>query len=69
MVEDDPLLSNEDTAGICRVTPQTLAAWRSRGRGPRYLKIGRGVFYRESAIAAWLKAQEREPRAAAGKGA
>ena len=26
-------------------TPGTLAVWRSKGRGPRYRKISRRVFY------------------------
>lgn len=64
MVEDDPLFPAEDTAKELHVTRASLATWRSKGRGPRYVKIGRAVFYRRSAIDTWLKAQEREPRAA-----
>lgn len=63
MVEDDPLLNANQAADICHVAPQTMAAWRCAGRGPRYVKIGRAVFYRQSAIAAWLKSQERDPAA------
>jgi len=61
MVEDDPLLSPEKTAEILHVVPCTLATWRCSGRGPRYVKIGRRVAYRESAIRSWLKSQERDP--------
>ena len=29
----------------CPYTLCTLEAWRCRGRGPRYFKVGRSVFY------------------------
>lgn len=32
-----------------------LAAMRSRGRGPQYVKEGRRVFYRKSDLDAWNK--------------
>ena len=32
-------------AEILGLRPGTLEVWRSRGRGPRYAKIGRRVFY------------------------
>jgi hypothetical protein len=59
--ENDPLISSEQTAGILHVGAQSLATWRCKGRGPRFVKIGRAVFYRESAIKNWLKGQERDP--------
>jgi hypothetical protein len=42
---DDVGLSNDETAAILRVTPETLTTWRSKGRGPRYRKSGRVVEY------------------------
>jgi hypothetical protein len=38
-------LSNERTAEILGVRPQTLATWRSKGRGPMFRKSGRRVEY------------------------
>ena len=61
MVDDDPLRSADEIAQVAKVKTQTLATWRCTGRGPRYVKVGRAVFYRESAVRAWLKAQERDP--------
>jgi Helix-turn-helix domain len=61
MVEDDPLYPAEETARELNVAQTTLATWRCIGRGPRYVKVGRAVYYRRSAICAWLKAQERDP--------
>jgi predicted DNA-binding transcriptional regulator AlpA len=49
--------TNEEAAAIIRVKPTTLIAWRHQGRGPKYLKIGRSCFYRESDIREWLDAQ------------
>lgn len=41
--------------------PATLQWWRTVGRGPKYIKIGRRVFYRLSALDAFIEAGEREP--------
>jgi predicted DNA-binding transcriptional regulator AlpA len=49
--------TQEEAAVIIGVKPSTLAMWRHKGRGPRYLKIGRSCFYLESDIEAWLDAQ------------
>jgi Helix-turn-helix domain len=61
MVDDDPLLDKDEAAHVCHVLPETMTAWRCAGRGPRYVKIGRRVFYRESALRDWLRVQERDP--------
>jgi hypothetical protein len=53
--------TQEEAATIIGVKPTTLAMWRHKGRGPRYLKIGRSCFYRESDIEAWLDAQAIVP--------
>jgi hypothetical protein len=42
---DDAGVSEERTAGILGVTLGTLATWRSKGRGPKYRKVGRRVEY------------------------
>jgi len=42
------------------ITPAELAAqihtpyWRSRGKGPRYARIGKRVLYRRSDVEEWL---------------
>jgi hypothetical protein len=61
MVENDELHSSHSAAERLHVSHGTLAFWRCSGRGPCYVKIGRAVFYAESAIVAWLRAQERDP--------
>ena len=37
------------------VTEATLAVWRSTGRGPASLKLGRHVVYPKSDIEIWLQ--------------
>lgn len=44
------------------VTRKTLDRWAVEGKGPAITKIGRRVLYRRSAVDAWLKACERDPR-------
>lgn len=60
---NDPLVPPNELAAEISQTEKNLAQWRWSGRGPRYVKIGRAVFYRRSAIQMWLSAQEREPGA------
>jgi hypothetical protein len=60
---DDPLIPSHDAAvRELHQAPLTLATWRSKGKGPKFVKIGRAVFYRASAIREWLAAQEHDPR-------
>lgn len=56
---NEHLLTTNETAALLRLQPQTLRVWRSRGRGPRYLKIGNRVCYRHSDLTSWLEARTR----------
>ncbi len=60
-LEADDLMSTEEVAGsaLLRVKSQTLRAWRVRGTGPKYVKIGRRVYYRLSDIRAWIDGRLR----------
>jgi excisionase family DNA binding protein len=53
----EPLAYPEEVAEMLGVPKHTLDQWRSKGSGPDYLKIGRHVRYRWSAVNAWLDAQ------------
>lgn len=63
-VDPEDLLSCEEAAKLIHQVPKTLATWRCRDRGPEYIKIGRSVYYRRSAISAWLAQQIVRPSAA-----
>lgn len=66
---DDDLLDQDEFAAMMRSTRTNLAQWRFRGTGPRYIKRGRIILYRRSAIEEWLAAGEHastsEPMGAA----
>lgn len=55
-VDPDELLSAVETAERLKQKPQTLAAWRSAGKGPEYLVVGRNIYYRRASIGAFLAA-------------
>lgn len=48
------VLTEDEAAKVLSVQPQTLAAWRLRGCGPAFLKLGRSVRYDERDLAAYL---------------
>jgi excisionase family DNA binding protein len=53
------LLNTAEAAEQLRVKKQTLENWRLRGEGPAFIKVGRRVFYRLSALDAWLTGRIR----------
>lgn len=55
----DPLLSEQQAAQMLGVKPATLQVWRSTKRyALAYIKVGRLVRYRQSAVQAFLVARE-----------
>lgn len=56
VAEADVLLSPRELAALIKIPEETLAQWRSRGKGPDYLRMGRHARYRMSDIRAWLDA-------------
>ena len=52
--DPDPLLTTDEAARHVRLSPRTLERYRVTGEGPEYLKVGRRVFYRLSALDEWL---------------
>ncbi len=55
------LISANELANRWGLAPRTLESWRSRGRGPAYLKIGGKVHYRQDDIEAY-EAECRQER-------
>jgi excisionase family DNA binding protein len=53
----DRLFSPAELAEHLNVPVGTVYQWRYRGMGPRGIKVGRHVRYRESDVEAWLEAQ------------
>jgi hypothetical protein len=53
--------TESETAKALGHTSRTLRNWRRKGEGPHYIKIGRKIFYSESALEIWLRRIETEP--------
>ena len=47
-----PLLTEEDVVTRWKgaVGKTTLATWRARGKGPKYIKVGRAVLYPQKEV-------------------
>lgn len=54
-----PLLPPSEVAALLRVPPRLLSEWRSAGRGPKFIKVGRLVRYRAEDVQSWLDQQSR----------
>ncbi len=63
--DDDRLLTEIQAADQLRLSSRTLQAWRSQGIGPEYVKAGRAVRYRRSALVEWAHDNTVVPKAAA----
>lgn len=50
----EQLLYEVDAARLMNLSSRTLQAWRSKGLGPPYVRVGRAIRYRWDDIAAWL---------------
>jgi predicted site-specific integrase-resolvase len=55
--ELDPeyLMTEVQTCELLSVSTRTLQAWRLRGNGPVFVKIGRSVRYKRRDIANWVR--------------
>lgn len=60
-------VTEEDLCLLAHAKLSTLEAWRKRGQGPSYIRIGNRVLYPRKAIAAHLETLTRE-RASPRKG-
>jgi hypothetical protein len=53
--------SEVKTAEELGVAVRTLRAWRQRGMGPPWAKVGRQVIYGDESRMTWLRGQEVQP--------
>src|ERR1700744_3365668 len=61
----DRLLTETQAADLLRLSTRTLQAWRSQEVGPEYVKAGRTIRYRRSALIEWMDRSTIKPNAAA----
>ncbi len=58
ILQDDLLGPSDAGEYIGGIKPQTLAVWRCSGRHDLpFIKVGNRVFYRRSALDAWLESR------------
>ena len=55
------LLTTQEAADVLTITVSTLNAWRCRGGGPPWLKIGQCVRYDLDELKIWIGAQRQVP--------
>jgi excisionase family DNA binding protein len=54
------LMTEKEAAAYLKLSANTLPSWRCRGQGPAYIKLGRSVRYRKSALDQYLEEQTVE---------
>jgi excisionase family DNA binding protein len=59
------LLIPEEVAEILGVPVTTLYQWRHKRVGPKSLRVGRHLRYREADLETWLREQEQQDQSAA----
>ena len=64
MVSHERLYDTAELARYLRVSASSLSKWRLTGNGPKFIKIGHKVAYRQSDIDAYLARQTRGSTAA-----
>jgi hypothetical protein len=58
--DPDSMLLPAETADFLGISPRTLEAWRLRGGGPLFCKLGSRVRYRRSDLVAWSTNCQRQ---------
>lgn len=57
------LRREREAAQALAVSPRTLQAWRRRGVGPPFVRLGRAVRYDAAALERWIAARQVTPGA------
>lgn len=53
------LYRTEEAATRLNVKPATLEAWRTRGEGPEFVKLGKAVRYSDESLDNYVKSRTR----------
>jgi Helix-turn-helix domain len=57
---EERLWSEDELAARYKLSPATLRTWRSRGRGPKFIKVGHRALYPETEVARWEAGRRRQ---------
>ena len=58
------LMTPDSLADRWKLTVRTLGQWRCNGRGPKYVKIGKEIFYRIQAVESFEESKEQRSTSA-----
>lgn len=61
MEQRKPLGTTAEVAAYFGVPVQTMHVWRTKGTGPKGIRVGRHVRYRWADVDAWLDHQAEQP--------
>ena len=62
------LLNEQEVSDLIKIKLKTLQAWRVRGGGPKFLKLGRCVRYRPGDLQEFIEKQTRNSTSDVGLG-
>ncbi len=57
--DDDALIRGRDVSRYTGIAAQTHTRWRHEGVGPKFVRLGRRVFYRAGDLREWIRGQVR----------
>ena len=57
----EPLFDGPALAELLGLPERTPEQWRYLGRGPKFMRVGRHIRYRESDVLEWMKAHTVDP--------
>ncbi len=58
--DPDTLIRASEVPSYVGIARQTLSRWRHQGDPPRFVRLGRRVFYRSGDLREWIRGQVRE---------
>lgn len=67
MADKLDFITEEDFCLLANATPGTVEAWRKRGTGPEYIRLGRRYLYPRKAVAKHLESLVRSRPEVPGK--
>lgn len=60
------LLTAEEFAAMLDVSMYTVESWRKKGRGPKFVRLERQVYYRNTDIIEWIEQNVERPDGSVG---
>ncbi len=58
----EPMYTPEQLAEILQIPVSRLYKWRGRNEGPKFIKVGHSLRYKESDVQAWLDGETVDPQ-------